>query len=188
MLHKITNSVRNIFHQLWTCSHTCLMFSFIFAFDGLYEQWVYKVMSIRIVITTFRVLCFDIYVITYLWTFKLMDVYSINQRRPNHVSEFCFLNILTFSTWCITYILVRINYFVSFNRKYKRNVLTNVLHLNKHFFLFLLSFKLETRVLSAMSNALYWGFHLKKWSSSGRTDLAINFQPGWPFICRTGAL
>ena len=46
---------------IMTRFHTYLMLSFIFALFDLYEKLVNQVMSIRILITNFHVLRFDIY-------------------------------------------------------------------------------------------------------------------------------
>ena len=63
-----------------------------------------------------------------------------NQSRPNHVCEFCLVNILTFSKWCATTILVY--RYKLFNYKYVHIVMTNALNLNKkkYFYFYFLTF------------------------------------------------
>ena len=55
----------------------------------------------RWLINNFHVLRFDIYVVPTL-TLELMLPTPFYQNRLNHGSEFCLVNILTFSTCCVT--------------------------------------------------------------------------------------
>ena len=54
-----------------------------------------------------------------------------HQSRPNHVFEFCLVNILTFSK-CVAVIFYEV---LIYSYKYVHNVITNVLHLNNFSFL-----------------------------------------------------
>ena len=58
---KIIFSVEIIFQMMNICFHTNRMFSFFSACLDLYEKQVNKVMSIKILIANFYVLCFNMY-------------------------------------------------------------------------------------------------------------------------------
>ena len=96
ILYKIVFSVWNHFFK-WTYFHL------FFAFLELYEKYVNKVMSI-IILITFHVLRFDIYVPTYEHWNSCCLHHIIKIDLIMYICELCLVNILTFST-CVTVIL-----------------------------------------------------------------------------------
>ena len=114
ILHKLYSPSQIIFtDDVHVLIHTLCLNLFVHSSINM-KSWLW-VMSIRILITNLNVLCFDIYAIPTLINIENnLCLYSIYiQRRLNHVSEMCLVNILTFWTWCVTVILLGINYFES---------------------------------------------------------------------------
>ena len=118
ILHKIILSLKPFLlttnRQSWGGFHLFLHYSTYFK-SMLIKSWVYKNFNHK----------FPCSSLPYI------------QSRPNRVCEFCLVNILPFSKWCATYILVSINDLtISMNTHFK----TNVLKLNKDFFFSFLYF------------------------------------------------